>query len=516
MSASDHSRDSSTSTVSNGSAYQLILEHVFSYPATYELPLRTVFAQNCEPRKHTMSAHNKPPSPHRPDFELQRQATADFTSSLVGHIAQLPSQPCSLPPVFITTFLRRCFPTELAEVDFPQALTGLDYLKDLETRRRRDHQAALRRIGITDDILRNNDDLYAIYCKHPGLESWMQNQVKQEKNIETSYTHLYIGLRRWILINELMIQPFNKSNCLAMLNTLFPPMTTSPPTSKLTAHQIKVQRDTYFKWINRVEAHYTKSNLAPHKVLEPLMQHSKREGDDNAWKSVRETLDMYLRAAQHLIDEYAEVQTPDDFGMDGRRKSSVSLENKKKKERKADSGISFGSNKRPSTSGSLSGATLVGDANKSQPHSPTATASANKERNYSTLERLARELRRMKASRNGGSRTETLADEAEKENWSHSRTNSNGSTGSMTGHRLNTSGFDASQSFPAQEPALSGLQKSKSLRKARSFSDMKRNMSPFGARKKDVASGEQFDEEEMRKQRALWEMNAGRKVGLRS
>ena len=69
------------------------------------------------------------------------------------HITQLPSQPSSLPPSFVTSFVRKCFPPELEQVDFPQALSALDYLKDLEVRRRREVVAAFDKLGIAREDL---------------------------------------------------------------------------------------------------------------------------------------------------------------------------------------------------------------------------------------------------------------------------------------------------------------------------------------------------------------------------
>lgn len=108
---------------------------------------------------------------------------------------QLSNQPSSLPPSFITSFLRRCFPSELVYVDFPQALTGIDYLKDLETRRRREVQAVLSRLDIDKSTLQFDAELAKQY---PGIARWLQSIEAKEHKLDAYYTYLYVGLRRWV------------------------------------------------------------------------------------------------------------------------------------------------------------------------------------------------------------------------------------------------------------------------------------------------------------------------------
>ena len=113
----------------------------------------------------------------------------------MAQMSQLPNQPTSLPPSFITAFLGRCFPPDLVSVDFPQALTGLDYLKDLETRRQREVIYVLGRTQISQAILDSELDLRRQY---PGVARWKHSIKSQEQIVEKLYTQLYIGLRRWV------------------------------------------------------------------------------------------------------------------------------------------------------------------------------------------------------------------------------------------------------------------------------------------------------------------------------
>lgn len=204
-----HTRENSSGSSGAGSSYKLILEHVLSFPGSYELPLRTMYTLNCISRAQALPQHvSRPSTPYQsspsspisstfPDAPPIQAATAHFTSSLFNRIAHLPSQPCSLPPVFINSFLRRCFPPELDLVDFTQALTALDYLKDLETRRRRELASALDRLGIHRDHVTADAETLS-KAVHPIVAQWIETMEKSEKKVEAFYTSVYVALRRWV------------------------------------------------------------------------------------------------------------------------------------------------------------------------------------------------------------------------------------------------------------------------------------------------------------------------------
>ena len=193
----------------DGSAMPWVLDHYVRYPGSYEIPLRTMYSLNCEPTKRaptTLTSCNKPlpgsafskvpskASSSSSSNEPCPDAGAEFREQLQSHIARLPSQPCSLPPNFLTSFLRRCFAANLKEVDFPQALTGLDYLRDLETRRKKEVVAARSRLGITGDANERSE----LGKNHRGVLSWIESVQRHERRIESLYSQVYIGLRRWV------------------------------------------------------------------------------------------------------------------------------------------------------------------------------------------------------------------------------------------------------------------------------------------------------------------------------
>ena len=190
-----------------------MLEHVLAYPVSYEIPLRTMYTLNSAPRAQPLphqpsrpgsgqsnAGRATTPEGTSPGGNPQRDAAAiaaeHFKSNLMAQISHLPSQPCSLPPSFITSFVRRCFSDDLTLVDFPQALTGMDYLRDMEARRRRELTAALRRLGI------NKNSVAAVGEQttrdNPAITTWVQNMEKKERKVEALFTQVYVGLRRWV------------------------------------------------------------------------------------------------------------------------------------------------------------------------------------------------------------------------------------------------------------------------------------------------------------------------------
>lgn len=193
----------------SGASYNLILDHILTYQAGYEIPLRTMYTINCTPRAQPLPHHmhrnssttsmasSVSGSPTSATFPSQGEgATQQLSNTLMAQMAELPSCPTSLPPSFITSFVRKCFAADLRFVDFPQALTGLDYLKDLEIRRRKEVAAALERLGIDRERLGTAED--DISTRFPGVLTWFKSLEDKESKIEALYTQLYVGLRRWV------------------------------------------------------------------------------------------------------------------------------------------------------------------------------------------------------------------------------------------------------------------------------------------------------------------------------
>ena len=286
---------------------------------------------------------------------------------------------------------------------------AMDYLKDLETRRKRELRAALRRLGVDPKTFgTEGDDLSK---KYPGVATWIAGMQEKERKVEALYTQVYIGLRRWVstpnseivdmkaladllllqtLINEMRLEPFNKANSIAMLNTLYPPTTNTSPTPQLTSTILASQRNGFFRYIQGVE----KNGKG---ILSNLEQQGKRPNDENGWAVVRETVDKYLRTANGVLEECAEITGVDSFDPES--------DECRYGGRRADSGISFVSADRPSTTTSnysdKERASNKHTHNKPLPPEPMpkqipALAPCPK-KGGSTLERIAREIKKIRS-----------------------------------------------------------------------------------------------------------------------
>lgn len=169
--------------------------------------------------------------------------------------------------------------------------------------------------------------------------------------------------------------PFNKHNCVAMLNTLYPPLTTIPPTSKLTAPVLKAQRDGFFKYIQSVETNGPR-------VLTNIMQQDMEFGDSNGWASVVRYLGHYLQLANSMINECLTVGYGDEPAPVKTRVYGKSHRGK------ADSGISINATDlRPGTS--------TGPSSPVEPSRPKTPSGVK----GTALEKLARGLKTIGRSR---------------------------------------------------------------------------------------------------------------------
>lgn len=462
-----HSRSSGSSVSSNGSSYQMILDHILTYPGSYEIPLRTMYTLNCGPRNSNGSAtptSSNGSSPHlaQGSFSQDTPSRQTLTENLMSQLSQLPNQPSALPPTFITSFLQKCFPADLKYVDFPQALTGLDYLKDLETRRRKEVAAAFSRLEINRDAL--DQDALALSEQYPGVVQWVKEIEEKERKIDALYTQIYVGLRRWILVNELSLTPFHKHNCVAMLNTLYPPAgitEQAQPTSMLTSAVLKAQRDGFFKYIVAVEKNGPR-------ILNNLMQQGKGPTDINGWSAVVRNMTMYLQAANSILKECEQIFDIEDVSPRKNRNSGPSRHT-----RKADSGISFTSNasseRRPSTGRSEKEPASPIEWNR--PKTPSGA------RHGTALEKLARGLKTI-----GRSRTDV------------------------------TEIIDDGDDFPPQSPPADKPKMLRKMRSLGSLGDRKASSSSLASRQGSDAPA--FDVNQMRQLRADYE--ARQKNGKRA
>jgi hypothetical protein len=140
--------------------------------------------------------------PSSPQYaqHVSRQGMQLLVKDLMVEVAKRKGKDSSLPPNFIVGFLNRVFPLELENVDFPQALTALDYLKDLESRRRKEQSNALRTLGVDQSVLNKaeNSEELAKWFPDATVAAYVRSLPRRERRADILYTQLYIALRRWV------------------------------------------------------------------------------------------------------------------------------------------------------------------------------------------------------------------------------------------------------------------------------------------------------------------------------
>lgn len=187
------------------------------------------------------------------------------------------------------------------------------------------------------------------------------------------------------------LEPFNKTNCYAMLNTLYPPAAGPSPTRQITSTIIAAQRNAFLRYIVGVEKNGKR-------ILKNLEHQGERPEDANGWPVVREIVDKYLRTANGIVEECQEIS--------GHSSLDPASSEYYRAERRSDSGISFATIDRPSTSSSN------GSRNNSIPSNCSRTNSVkplpacpatelsylppSPKKRGTTLEKIAREIRNLR------------------------------------------------------------------------------------------------------------------------
>ncbi len=173
----------------------------------------------------------------------------------------------------------------------------------------------------------------------------------------------------------MQLEPFNKANCVAMLNTLYPPHLAASPTPHLTLATMSEQRSGFFRYIQSVDKNGKE-------MLANVVKQGRREsyGEQTGWPGVSEVVDKYLRLASSVILDCQSLTGVHSFHPETEEEM---------RRRKVDSGFSFGSRDRPSTSSSSS--------IKSKEQAPPPMPTLREAKSGSTLEKLAREIRKIKS-----------------------------------------------------------------------------------------------------------------------
>ncbi|KAF8853565.1 hypothetical protein BDZ45DRAFT_76242 [Acephala macrosclerotiorum] len=206
-----------------------------------------------------------------------------------------------LPYHVVRDFCLKQFPSEYECADFSNALTVLDYLRDLEFTRRAQLREVGRRWGITEYNWKE------AFTSNKSSMAWFLNMQLDEQKTQQWFANIYVDLRIWIMIDELKSPHFSRKEILAKLNTLYPPVTLSVPSDEISIKQLQWHRKIIFGWILAVEKE------GPQKIIEveEIMFKGK-----HSWHNVTHSLQNYLKHA-HIHIAYAKHERPDQFTIAG-------------------------------------------------------------------------------------------------------------------------------------------------------------------------------------------------------
>ena len=239
-----------------------------------------------------------------------------------------------------------------------------------------------------------------------------------------------------------------------------------------------MQRNGFFRYIQGVEKKGAK-------VLLALIDQGKHEDHDNGWINVRDAVDRYLRAANAIIDECLHTMEKDSMVSPTSSFSEKELD--EKRNRKTDSGISFTSSK-GSSGRRESTSTTESNRSKFANDSSLSDKPAG-----STLERIAREIRKIRSRGN----IKDAARQEQKRAKSRTR-GSEPSTPTTEDHPMPFSPEPKERKLRLR-PSL------KSMRSTGALRERDRNITSAGSSFGNDGELEDFDVDEMRRRRMIWE-----------
>ncbi|TGO44747.1 hypothetical protein BOTNAR_0752g00010 [Botryotinia narcissicola] len=224
-----------------------------------------------------------------PFMDASNQALVDI--NFESELSNVRRASRGLPPEFIRKWcLDRVFTKDEDQADFDQALTGIDYLQDLECRRRE----ALREVALRLKIDKHN--WRRILSADPDAKIWVEDIQAQETIIEGFYATCFVDLRIWTMLHELKAHPFYKPNALAMLNTLYPPCIRDLPNGRIDRDKLRKHRAKFYNLIVQV----THEGIEALKEFETLL---KNPACKHNWVDTRENLRDYIELASKMIDQ---------------------------------------------------------------------------------------------------------------------------------------------------------------------------------------------------------------------
>lgn len=176
-----------------------------------------------------------------------------------------------------------------------------------------------------------------------------------------------------------------------MLNTLYPALFDTPPTTRLTVNMLEQQRDGFFRYIKTVERRGTE-------CLSAILRQGAKSGEETGWPAVKRTLNNYLNLSNSLIDDCQYISAIDCLSRTPEIATPESEDESFRGGNKTDSGIGFTPEVKHSKNSSMS-SDRSASSYISHPSHVSYTSSMSLRSQGSTLERIARELKRMKPRR---------------------------------------------------------------------------------------------------------------------
>ncbi len=223
--------------VSNG--YAWIADHLMTSPSTYQMPLRAMWELNApggelstrHQRHHPGSTPGTPSSRsgsgishegissyEEEDASARSSSSAtsftpstlsslrdprDTLATLHANVMQhfttttTTSPGANMPLTTITNFVREALPGELRQVRFSEGLTCLDFLREIETKRRREWAGVRIRLGVPPDQGGRASYTERVEDGSP-VDAWIQAMTEKEQDAESLYSQVYVGVRHWV------------------------------------------------------------------------------------------------------------------------------------------------------------------------------------------------------------------------------------------------------------------------------------------------------------------------------
>lgn len=205
-----------------------------------------------------------------PEFSLPNRSVHD----LLSLVCEEPSQPEVVPPYLLAAGCLTIFSEDLADTYFEEAFSAIEQLDRLETIRKRYRSTLLR---------------------SPQLARRSQEVEKTDREVSKMFDFTSVAIRRWTFINEIHTTPFKSTNCLAMINILFPSSDTGQMAKERTMATVVLQK--------------VKKALAAGCLVRDCEILQKYEANIS-WRQAHTALQRYLDASQSMIARIENIIDP--------------------------------------------------------------------------------------------------------------------------------------------------------------------------------------------------------------